>query len=133
MTIAHRNPKDIIAFTCESTSVAEGAVVVIGAADNNCMLPGAADTTTPALGLAWKAGSSTANRPLDVVTNGIYPGVAAASITKGDILVVANTSGGVKPIGGSPTASQSIIGEALEAASSGERVAIRLNLRQYQK
>lgn len=123
--ITLRNPDFIVSLYCESATVAEGAVVVVGAADFNVKLPAAADPDPASVCIVGLAKNAlTAVGALDVVTSGVFPGVAAASITRGQPLTVANTAGGVKPAAPAGGANVGVIGWALESASSGERVAI---------
>lgn len=123
--ITLRNPDFIVSLNCESTTVAEGAVLVVGAADFNVKLPAAADPDPASINLVGLAKNAiTAAGTIDIVTSGIFPGVAAASITRGQPLTVADTSGGVKPAAPGAGTNVAIIGFALESASSGERVAI---------
>ncbi|NBW38458.1 MAG: hypothetical protein EBR30_26245 [Cytophagia bacterium] len=108
----------------------EGAVLVQGASDNSAALPAGADPdpkTVALLGLSLFAVTST-QTGADVVTAGIYPGVAAASISRGQLLTVANTAGGVKPANPAGGTNVATIGYAMEDASSGERVAIDIHI-----
>lgn len=125
MSTANRKPDFIVPFTCESAPVSEGAVLVVGSADNAVALPAGADPDPASVNLIGLAKDAlTAAGTLDVVTSGIFPGIAAASITRGQPLTVADTSGGVKPAAPSAGNNVACIGTALQSASSGERVAI---------
>lgn len=125
MSTANRKPDFIAPISCESTTVAEGAALVVGSADNTCALPAGADpnpTSVNIIGLALT--SLSAAGTLDVVTSGIWPGVAAASITRGQPLTIANVAGGLKPAAPGAGSNVACVGIALESASSGERFSV---------
>lgn len=130
MGIALRNPGHTLPLTCDSANVLEGAVLVQGAANDTCALPSAANTRAQILGLAYVSGSTSANGAMSVVTNGVWPGIAGGSITRGDLLVVAGTTGTVQSASLSTPPDASIVGVAMESASSGERVAILIGASQ---
>lgn len=130
MTTSRRNVQLVTPFAVSSLTAVAGAVLVQGSADNSAALPAAADPdpkTVALLGLSFYAVTST-QTSADVVTAGIYPGVAAASISRGQLLTVANTSGGVKPAAPGAGTNVATIGYAMEDASSGERVAIDIHI-----
>lgn len=124
MSTSMRAPgQGIITLIAEAT-ISDGVVVVQGAADDKCKLP--AHVAEPAvLGIAKVEGGGTVATGLgvDVVTRGVWPAVAAGTITRGDRVAIANTSGGVKSANYGVNASR-IVGIALESAVSGERVAV---------
>lgn len=130
MGTALRNPGHVLSLLCDSASVLEGAVLVQGASNDTCALPSAANTRSRVLGLAYVAGSSSANGPMSLVTNGVWPGIAGGSITRGDVLVVAGTTGTVQSASLSTPVDASVVGVAMESVSSGERVAILIGARQ---
>ena len=130
MGIALRNPGHLLPLLCDSASVLDGAVLVQGASNDTCALPSAANTRAQILGLAIVSGNSTANGPITLATNGAYPGIAGGSITRGDLLVVAGATGTVQSASLSTPPDASIVGVALESASSGERVAILIGASQ---
>ena len=130
MTTSRRNIQLVTPFAVSSLTAAAGAVLVQGASDNSAALPAGADPdpkTVALLGLSFYAVTST-QTAADVVTAGIYPGVAAASISRGQLLTVANTAGGVKPANPAGGTNVATIGYAMEDASSGERVAIDIHI-----
>ena len=130
MTTSRRNIQLVAPFAVSSLTAVEGAVLVQGSADNSAALPAGADpnpVSVALLGLSLFAVTST-QTGADVVTAGIFPGVAAASISRGQALTVANTSGGVKVAAPAAGANVAIIGYAMEDASSGERVAIDIRI-----
>lgn len=130
MTTSRRNIQLVTPFSVSSLTAVEGAVLVQGASDNSAALPAGADPdpkTVALLGLSLFAVTST-QTGADVVTAGIYPGVAAASISRGQLLTVANTAGGVKPANPAGGTNVATIGYAMEDASSGERVAIDIHI-----
>jgi hypothetical protein len=122
-----RNPREIMAFASSLTAASspEGSAVVLDTADDQVKLPGGASPTTPMLGLLYEKPAAD-NATAQVVTDGIWPGIAGASITRNDELTSNGTDGTVKTA--APTAGTNcwIIGIALESASSGERVAMKL-------
>lgn len=124
MGTALRNPGQEIALLCDSASVVEGAALFQGASNDTVMLPAAANTAAKFIGLAYQAGSSSANAPITVIRDGIWPAVAAGAITRGDRLVAGDTSGGVIAESLSTPPDATRIGIALESVSSGERVAV---------
>jgi len=130
VTTSRRNIQLVAPFAVSSLTAVEGAVLVQGSADNSAALPAGADpnpVSVALLGLSLFAVTST-QTGADVVTAGIFPGVAAASISRGQALTVANTSGGVKAAAPAAGANVAIIGYAMEDASSGERVAIDIRI-----
>ena len=130
MTTSRRSIQLTAPFAVSSLTAVEGAVLVQGSADNSAALPAGADPdpkTVALLGLSLFAVTST-QTGADVVTAGIFPGVAAASITKGQLLTVANTAGGVKPAAPGAGTNVATIGYAMEDANSGERVAIDIHV-----
>lgn len=124
MGLAFRNPGQIVTMPCDSASVVDGAALFQGASNDSVMLPGAANTSAKFIGLAYLAGATSASQPISVVKDGIWAGVAAGTIVRGDRVVAADTSGGVQSESLSTPADASRIGVALESVSSGERVAI---------
>lgn len=125
MSTANRKPDFIVPFSCESTTVAEGAALVVGSADNTVALPGAADPNPTSVNIVGLAKDDlTAAGTLDVVTSGIFPGIAAASITRGQPLTIANTSGGLKPAAPAGGTNVACVGIALESAASGDRFSV---------
>lgn len=109
------------------TTIADGAVVVVGADDDSATLPSGAYSHAAILGVAHRqgGGSYAANDHMDVITCGVAACIAAATITRGQRVVVANSSGHVRP-----EASNQIgvagVGVALGSAVSGERVPVLL-------
>lgn len=134
MTTSRRNIQLTTPFTVSSLTASEGAVLVLGSTDNSAALPAGADPdpkTVALLGLSLFAVTST-QTGADVVTAGIFPGIAAASISRGQLLTVANVSGGVKPANPGAGTNVAVIGYAMEDASSGERVAINIAIGELQ-
>lgn len=117
----------VITRQCESTTVSEGAVLVVGAADNNVALPSGADITAGIVGLAKS--SLTAAGPVDIVLPGnIFPGIASGSISRGDKLAVADNTGKVKTASIGAGTNTMIVGTALAAAADGERVSMSVDV-----
>ena len=130
MTTSRRNVQLVTPFAVSSLTAVAGAVLVQGATDNSAALPAGADpnpASVALLGLSFYAVTSS-QTSADVVTAGIYPGVAAASISRGQLLTVANTAGGVKPAAPAGGTNVATIGYAMEDAASGERVAIDIHI-----
>ena len=95
MGIADRNPGQLVPFNCASANVAEGAVLVMGATNDVVKLPTAASSSEALVGLAAYPWSSSANAPVDAVVNGVWPGIAAGTITRGDRVVIGGATGTV--------------------------------------
>ena len=135
MSTSRRNIQLVTPFAVSSLTASEGAVLVLSSsADNTAALPAGADpdpVSVAILGLSLFAITST-QTSADVVTAGIFPGIAAASITRGQLLTIANTSGGVKPAAPGAGTNVGVIGYAMEDASSGERVAINIAIGELQ-
>jgi hypothetical protein len=128
MATSFRNPGNIFQATAEAT-IADGVAVIVGTADNSAAVAGA-DPTAGVLGLAKVdgGGSIASGGTVDIVTTGIYPGVAMESITQGQTVTVGNSAGGLKPAAPSAGANAMCLGTATEDASSGERVSVALNI-----
>lgn len=126
MATAARFPgDDLFSLTCDTASVLEGAVLVQGASNDTIALPSAASSRSKVIGLAYQAGSSSTNDAITIVPPGrVWPGIAAGTITRGDIVVVGGATGTVvsRTLATPPDAS--IVGVAMESAVSGSRVAI---------
>lgn len=129
MSTSRRNIQLVTPYAVSSLTASEGAVLVLSSsADNTAVLPAGADpnpASVSILGLALFAVTST-QTSADVVSAGIFPGIAAASITRGQLLTIANVSGGVKPAAPGAGTNVGVVGYAMEDASSGERVAINI-------
>lgn len=124
MGIADRNPGQLVPFSCSSASVAEGAVLVVGAANDIVKLPTAASSSEQFVGLAAYPWSATAGSPVDVVINGVWPAIAAGTITRGDRVVIGGATGTVVSESLTTPANATRVGVALESATTGARVAI---------
>jgi hypothetical protein len=135
MTTSRRTPQSVAPFAVSSLTAVEGAVLVNATgADNTAALPAGASPdplTIAILGLSHQAVVST-QTGADVVTSGIFPGVAAGSITRGQLLTVGNSSGGVIVAAPSAGSNVATIGYAMESASTGERVAIDIRIGSFQ-
>lgn len=133
MGLSLRHPGHILPLETES-AVVDGDLVIVGSADNKCALPGGADPTTALLGVVMRPDGSTASigDTVDVVVSGVYPCRAGGSITRKALL----TSGGTGGTAITQTATSGVvvgvIGQALESASSGERVSVLINPFIYQ-
>lgn len=114
----------IVSFTADAT-ITDGQVVLQGASDNSCRLPTGATDTGIVLGIAKVegGGSIAANQGVDVVLDGVQAATASGAIAKGDRVCIANSSGNVKKAGYG-VFSAGVVGYALEAAASGEKVAV---------
>lgn len=128
MATSMRNPGKIMQATAEA-SIADGVVCIVGTADYSAAVCGA-DPTAGMLGIAKVDGNGTvaSGSTVDIVTGGIYPDIASATITQGQTVTVGNSSGHVKPAAPSAGNNAMILGVALEDASSGERVAVNVNV-----
>lgn len=126
MGTGRRDPGKVIAMDAGAT-IPDGAVVVIGAADNAAALPaGASPTAVMCLGLAKRegGGSYSSGDKMDVVVSGTYAGIAGGSITRGDKVTSGGTDGSLitaAPAGG---ANCTFVGIALATAASGDRFVV---------
>lgn len=128
MSTSMRLPGQIRPATAEAT-IADGVVCIVGTADYSA----AVCQTDPVAGIIGIAkvdggGSVASGATVDIVTSGIYPGIAMASITQGQAVTVGDTSGGLKPAAPGGGANAMIVGIAQEDASSGERVAVDIHI-----
>lgn len=128
MGLSLRHPGHILPFETES-AVVDGDVVIIGSADNKCALPGGASPTTALFGLVMRPDGSTASigDTVDVVVSGVYPARAGGSITRAGLVTSGGTNGTVIAQAAGSGVIVGIIGQAVESASSGDRVAILVN------
>lgn len=134
MGLSTRNPGRVIGLETEA-AVTDGAVVVVGAADNKCALPAGADPTAGVLGLVMRPDGSTAaiGTTIDIVQTGVYPAIASAAITRGALVAVAGATGKVKTVAAGAGVNSMVLGTALEsAAADGERIAIELQIHRAQ-
>lgn len=130
MGTSMRNPGQILALRSAIVAATpEGSLVVAStSATGTVVLPSGASPTTMLMGLLYQASHPTlANQPVEVVTSGVFPGIAGAGITAGDLLTSNGTDGTVKAVGAAGGTNEGVIGQALESASTGERVAILIN------
>jgi hypothetical protein len=98
-------------------TLAAGNVVVVGAADNTVKLPSGADPTAGVLGVALGAG--TAGTTVNVLVCGVTTVKAsAATITRGDSLAVAASTGTVKTAAPGAGTNSMCVGVALQSFSS---------------
>lgn len=128
MATSMRNPGFIRQAIAEAT-IADGVACIVGTADYSAAVADS-DPTSGVIGLAKVdgGGSVASGDTVDIVTSGIYPGVAMASITQGQAVTVGNSAGGLKPAAPSAGANVMVLGTAQEDASSGERVAVQINI-----
>lgn len=86
------------AYQAEVASIVEGAVVIYSAATNGVVKLPAAAAAAGVAGVCMSAGSSAADDFLEVQKAGIAMVllVASATVARGDLLIVANSSGHVK-------------------------------------
>lgn len=124
MGTALRNPGQTISLLCDSASVAEGAALFQGAANDSVKLPGAANSREKFIGLAYAAGSSSVNGSISVILNGVWAATASGAITRGDKVVVAAATGTVSAEALTTPPDATRIGIALESVADGERVSI---------
>jgi hypothetical protein len=126
MGTAMRNPGQLVPLLCASI-VAEGAALVFStSADDTVLLPAAVPLTTAGTfaGLAKFATTAT-GQEVEVVINGVWPGIASAAITRGQPVVVADTSGRLRAFDPTLDSGTLIVGYAQEAAGAlGDRFAV---------
>lgn len=123
-----RLPGVIVSHTAEGT-ITDGMCCIVGTADYSAIFAGA-DPVTGVLGLAkCDGGTSVASgATVDIVTSGVWPGIAMASITQGQKLTSGNAAGGLKPAAPAAGANVMVIGTALADAASGDRVPVQINI-----
>jgi hypothetical protein len=128
MSTAMRQPGFITQRTAEAT-IADGVVCIVGTADYSATVC-STDPVAGILGIAKVDGAQTvaSGATVDIVTSGVYPGIAMASITQGQAVTVGDTSGGLKPAAPSSGANAMVVGIAQNDASSGERVAVQIHI-----
>lgn len=128
MGLSSRFPGQMIPMVTESI-VSDGMVVIVGAADNACALPGGASPTVSLLGVIYRPDGSSAavGDTVDVIISGVYPVIAAGSITANNLI----TSGGTDSTAIAESAGSGVLvgvlGPALEDGVSGDRVATLIN------
>ena len=127
MGIALRNPDFLLGLSSDSATVADGAVMVVSPTNNSaCALPTAANTRARVLGLCRLGYDGTKQGSIELATSGVYPCIALGAIARGDAVVVGNASGHVQAYSVSTPPDASVVGVAMEAAASTERVAVLL-------
>ena len=115
----------IIPMTCSSATVLEGAALVIGGSDNVCALPSAGEVGG-FIGFALLGGAAGANQVINVCVGPTYLAIGSGTITRGDKLVIASSTGDVKTATNRTADAASIVGVALESATDGQRVRVRI-------
>ena len=128
MSTSMRNPGFIRPAIAEAT-IADGVACVVGTADYSA----AVAANNPVAGLIGIAkvdggGSVASGSTVDIVTSGIYPGVAMASITQGQAVTVGDSAGGLKPAAPSAGVNLMVLGIAQADAASGDRVAVQIGI-----
>jgi len=128
MGLSLRFPGQMIPMVTESI-VSDGMIVVVGAADNACALPGGASPTTSLLGVIYRPDGSSAavGDTVDVVISGVYPVVSGGTITANDLITSNGTDGTAKTETASAGTNVAVLGPALEDGASGDRVATIIN------
>ena len=128
MGLSSRFPGQMIPMVTESI-VSDGMVVIVGAADNACALPGGASPTVSLLGVIYRPDGSSAavGDTVDVVISGVYPVIAAGSITANNLITSGGTDGGAIAESASAGVNVAVLGPALEDGVSGDRVATIIN------
>ena len=128
MSTAMRQPGFITQRTAEAT-IADGVVCIVGTADYSATVAGA-DPVAGVIGLAKCDGAASvaSGSTVDIVTSGVYPGIAMASIAQGQALTVGDSAGGLKPAAPATGANAMVVGIAQNDASSGERVAVQIGV-----
>lgn len=128
MGLSNRFPGQIIPVESQSI-LTDGMIVRVGSADNTVRLPGGASPTTSLLGCMMRPdGSACAvGDTIDLVLGGVYPLIAAGTITRGDFVTSSGTGGSVITETASAGTNVAVIGQALESAVTGDRVACTIN------
>jgi hypothetical protein len=110
---------------CESSSVAEGSALVQGSVDSSVALPSAGEVGG-FIGLALFAGPANATSTMQVVTSGFYLAVASGTITRGDRLVIADSTGKLKTWTANVADLASVCAIAMESVTTGQRVNVKI-------
>lgn len=128
MSTAMRQPGFITQRTAEAT-IADGVVCIVGTADYSAAVC-STDPVAGIIGIAKVDGAQTvaSGATVDIVTSGVYPGIAMATITQGQAVTVGDTAGGLKPAAPSAGANAMVVGIAQNDAAAGERVAVQINV-----
>lgn len=128
MGLSFRHPGHIVPMVCES-AVRDGDVVIVGATGNQCAFPGGASPTSSLLGVVMRPDGSvaTAGDTVDVVLSGIYPVRAGGTIVLNDLITSNGTDGTAKTETAGSGVLVGVIGVAIEAGVSGDRVAVSIN------
>ena len=128
MGLSNRFPGQLVPFESESI-LTDGMIVRVGSADNTARLPGGASPTTALLGCMMRPdGSACAvGETIDLVLDGVYPLIAGGTITRGDFVTSGGTNGSVITETASAGVNVAVVGQALESAVSGDRVACTIN------
>ena len=128
MGLSSRFPGQMIPMVTESI-VSDGMVVIVGAADNACALPGGASPTVSLLGVIYRPDGSSAavGDTVDVIISGVYPVIAAGSITANNLITSGGTDGTAIAESAGSGVLVGVLGPALEDGASGDRVAPVIN------
>ncbi len=128
MGLSLRFPGQMIPMVTESI-VSDGMIVIVGAADNACALPGGASPTVSLLGVIYRPDGSSAavGDTVDVIISGVYPVIAAGSITANNLITSGGTDGTAIAESAGSGVLVGVLGPALEDGSSGDRVATVIN------
>ena len=128
MGLSSRFPGQMIPMVTESI-VSDGMVVIVGAADNACALPGGASPTVSLLGVIYRPDGSSAavGDTVDVIISGVYPVIAAGSITANNLITSGGTDGTAIAESAGSGVLVGVLGPALEDGVSGDRVATVIN------
>lgn len=128
MSTAMRQPGLITPRTAEAT-IADGVVCIVGTADYSAIVC-STDPVAGIIGIAKIDGAQTvaSGATVDIVTSGVYPGIAMATITQGQAVTVGDTAGGLKPAAPSAGVNSMVVGIAQNDAAAGERVAVQINV-----
>jgi hypothetical protein len=128
MGLSIRFPGQIIPVESQSI-LTDGMIVRVGSADNTVRLPGGASPTTSLFGVAMRPdGSACAvGDTMDIILDGVYPLIAAGTITRGDWVTSGGSDGSIITETAAAGTNVAVIGQALESAVSGDRVACSIN------
>ena len=128
MGLSNRFPGQPVPVASESI-LTDGMIVRVGSADNTVRLPGGASPTTSLLGCMMRPDGSAcaAGDTIDLVLNGVYPLIAGGTITRGDWVTSGGTDGSVITETAIAGVNVAVVGQALESAVSGDRVACTIN------
>lgn len=115
----------VSSFVCDTASVVEGSALVASVANDQAVALPAAGEALGFVGLALFAGSTSTGQTLQLVVGGYYLAVASGAVTRGDYLVIADSTGKLKTWNSSINGG-AIVAQAMESVTTGQRVYVKV-------